>query len=544
MSERLDTLMEEARRRLLGQHLAEQLAHRLRLALALGVVLIAGDRLWRLSFEPWWLVGALLLVALAAAAGFAWRRRLTPHAAALVLDERLGLSERLSSALALRDSAPNGALLAPLWADAERCAGGLDLRRALPHRWPGEARVCGVLLLLLAVVGAMPRLAVWRTEADLATEMVSRQVGSELDQVAREVEAKAGPEQERARRQAQRLRREALRLRRARMGKQQALRRLEKLNRDLQQQRETLAGRRLRTTGREARRDLRRMGEVGEALGEQLEDPRAAAAGELLRELARKARDGKLTKEERQRAAEELEQAAKALSGSRYQSLAGQLADAAKALNGSGEQAAEALEKAAKGAGQGGEAEQELLEQLQEYVQGGKNALGDAEGLRDEALREHGGQCPDGLCQPGEGDGGEGQGSGRGGRAGRSRGPGTTNEEAESTPSEGAPQSPYQPGDSPDDPTKAEYERLYAPRRTETMQSDERVRGRAGRAGGFRTEQGPRDAPGLSDSRVPYYDVVGEYRAEADEALARGDIPVTERHRVKRYFDELQEGRR
>ncbi len=544
MSAGLDQLVGAARRRLIRQRLAERLAAALRPALVCGVLLLGADKLWRLRFEPWYPILALLAVAALAGLWAGWPRRLTAHRAALILDERLHSSERLSSALALRDAGYDGPLLAPLLADAEAHAAGLDLRTVLPIRWPTAARASLVLLALLLALPLVPRLSLWRSETDLATELVTRQVGEELVEKAESVQTKADQHGAReARRAADKLLREALKLRRARLDKAEALRRMETLRSELQQQRERLAGQPLERTARQARRDLRQAGELAQQVADQLEDPQRDAAQRLLEELANQVAAGKLTPDEARQAAESLQRAAEALQQTPYQQQAEQLAKAAEALadcerSGSSpsacDKAGDALRDAAEALTGGGglTPDQELLDDLQEHLEQGKGAVGDAEGIKRESDRR-GGQCPDGLCEPNDGPLGP---------AGRSRGPGSTNQEASPSPAEGAPQSPYQEGDSPPDTgPPSEYERLYAPRRTETLQHDEKATAKPQQGGQYASGEGPRDAPMLDDSKVPYYEVLGEYEAAADDAITKGTIPLTERARVKSYFDHLQQ---
>lgn len=539
MDKGIDEVVHSARRRFNALAVERRVARILRYALVAAVILLVADKLWRLRFEPWPVVATVVILAIVAGYTLAWRGRIGNLDAALILDEALGLDERLSSAVAVRARRAAQPLREAILTEAERHLADLDLRRALPRTWPGETKVCLALLALALATSLLPRLGVWRSEADRAIELVTRQVGQELYDTARRLERDAaGKDADRVRAQARRVMREALRLRRARMNKEEALRRLERLSQELTAERERLAGHPLRKTGQEARADLRGLGELERDLAEALENEAMTAARELLAEKARQLREGKADVQAARDLAEQLGRAAEALAGSPHQELAEKLNRAAEALRraaGGSESdrrdAADALDDVADTLrDQAGSFDsQDQLEELWGECQGGKGATGDCERIYDDSQRRLGGRFPDGLCDR------------YNGYAGRNRGPGSTNEGALPTPSEGAPQQPYQPGDSPPDDSRAEWEQLYAPRRTESLQHDERAGGRLGRGGNVRTTAGPREAPHLSDARVPYYKVIGEYQSQADEALSRGDIPITERQRVKRYFEELRE---
>ncbi len=54
-----------------------------------------------------------------------------------------------------------------------------------------------------------------------------------------------------------------------------------------------------------------------------------------------------------------------------------------------------------------------------------------------------------------------------------------------------------------------------------------------------------RAAPDPGDrSKVPYYEVIGEYSRAAEEALDREDVPPAYRRTVRDYFDALNSGAR
>ena len=44
----------------------------------------------------------------------------------------------------------------------------------------------------------------------------------------------------------------------------------------------------------------------------------------------------------------------------------------------------------------------------------------------------------------------------------------------------------------------------------------------------------------ISGSKVPYYEVIGEYSKTAEQALDTEDVPPTYRGAVRDYFDALQ----
>ena len=96
--------------------------------------------------------------------------------------------------------------------------------------------------------------------------------------------------------------------------------------------------------------------------------------------------------------------------------------------------------------------------------------------------------------------------------------------------------------DQPFIPLNAEAAKLYAPRTTETSGPLQRVRARVGPQGRMMaiTEKG---APvKVTESRVPYYEVIADYSKAAEEALSREEVPPTYRTTVRNYFSALQSG--
>lgn len=570
---RLDKLVDRAQRRLWWQRLERQTTAGLRLALGFGVILLGADRLWRLRFEPWWVIGTGLALAVLAGVALAWRRRISRLGAAATLDERLHLAERLSSALALRGS--DHPLVARLWADAEDRAAGINLRQALPWPRDTELRTCLVLLALLIGVALLPRCTFWRSETDVATELVSRQIGKELAEIAEEVAASAEERNAEAAKQAAReVLRQALALRQGRLSKEEALRRLEQASQQVDEARQALAGRPVPRTAREVQQALAAQGghaaKLSEALAQQAFDQARRQLEALQQQLQERMKTGELTADELRQVAQQLQQMAQAMQGSAYGKQAEALAQAAQQLAQAAEAAAqaeaagqsgqpaqaaqaaaaEAMAHAQQAMGQAAQSMSELsatdmasqaeLDQLLESTMAGKQAMGAAERLAQDGesptgLAQGNGGQPTAGSQPGQAE----QANDRAGQAGRGFGPGSTNEAASGGRDSDSVEQQAD-GQSPADNRRADYERLYAPRRTDTNMTDQRSPGMVGPGGRSTATSGPTQAPQLDDARVPYADVLDNYQAEADDALSRGDIPLTERQRVKRYFDALQ----
>jgi hypothetical protein len=133
---------------------------------------------------------------------------------------------------------------------------------------------------------------------------------------------------------------------------------------------------------------------------------------------------------------------------------------------------------------------------------------------------------------------GSGSGSGAGKGAGKGSGDGTgTAEGSGSGMGTG-------PGDSHGNlPPDAPGASLYSPRTTPTSGEKTHVSTMMRKGGGPTVSTSEKAAPDrTSDSRVPYYEVVGDYSKQAEEALSREEVPPAYRSTVKGYFNALQPG--
>ena len=101
-------------------------------------------------------------------------------------------------------------------------------------------------------------------------------------------------------------------------------------------------------------------------------------------------------------------------------------------------------------------------------------------------------------------------------------------------------------GSQPFVPPNAPGASLYAPRTTETSGSLARVPGQVRPSPeGTMSVTSEKGAPTTgSDSRVPYYEVIGDYSKAAEEAIAREDVPPAYRSTVREYFKALEAGKK
>mgnify|MGYP005845096023 CR=1 FL=1 len=128
----------QARRRLILQQFLAALPWSLLAALLAPAVAQAVPKLWALGVEPtawtaWWVGGALGAGAIAAAVWTALAR-LDPLDAAVEIDRRFGLKERVSSAISLPPSERQTDMARALLEDAARRLEGLDIRDGFPVR--------------------------------------------------------------------------------------------------------------------------------------------------------------------------------------------------------------------------------------------------------------------------------------------------------------------------------------------------------------------------------------------------------------------------
>ncbi len=104
--------------------------------------------------------GGVVLVGLLAGLGYGLLLRVPASDVARLADRTFALHDRLATALELARSDDRNPLAAFVIRDAVAQVGGLDLRRAVPWRWPREARFIPIPVLVLAGLPYLPPLPI------------------------------------------------------------------------------------------------------------------------------------------------------------------------------------------------------------------------------------------------------------------------------------------------------------------------------------------------------------------------------------------------
>ena len=538
------------------------LRRRVRLLLALrlaavGIALIAGLAapavlLARLSgiWYPPLLPEAALLAALVTSLllGLVWP--LPDSALALSADRRLGLADRIASAILFARAGLPSAMQRAEVADALHHLQRTRPAEGYPVRAYRATKAAALCLAALFSFQLLPIPALFLSPRERDEKALLHEQAARLYPLAQRLEDAARENEDlEAERLAGRLKKLAQQLDRGQLQKSQALVQLAQLHTDLQRAENRLA-RAPRRTAAQAADDLTKAARDNTAskaiqLAEQAEKSGDRESADEFRRLAREAR--------RADNLAQLQNIASRLSdrASQLGALAQAFADADFNLS------EDALQQLAEASAEwSGQLTQEELDALADELEALAEMLQDtdlaevadllkkaAECLRAgdcEGAAKYLAQCQGKLasCELGAACS-----SCKGGLAGilaRLRG------RALASPlrATGASAGTCAGGitDQPFIPLNAEAAKLYAPRTTETSGPLQRVRARVGPQGRIMaiTEKG---APvKVTESRVPYYEVIADYSKAAEEALSREEVPPTYRTTVRNYFSALQSG--
>jgi DNA segregation ATPase FtsK/SpoIIIE-like protein len=517
------------------------------------------DRLWGVT---WPAETALypLLTACGAAALVAVIWPLPDRLMAASADRRLGLWDRLTTAVELSDELyPTGMQRAQIF-DAIRRLGDLSAIRAYPVRFDRMTKVMLGCLAALAVVQFAPIPALLLSEREQEERAELKIVAQELEPAVEQLKDQADEaDDEETEEAAERLERLTQRMERGRVTKREALLELSELEEKLDRLDREIDRPSLKTARQTAQ-------EIGERGREEM-----AEKAEKLAERARQQGDSQLEK----RMQEAAEKARKAQSASEMREIGSELERAA-AQTGT-KLAPTAMLDAVSVALENEEWDEALnsLEDLQEMLSGDDLELTKeqaeelakrmeelAEKLKDTELSEmseclkKAAECMrQGDCKGAAQCLGQAAKAGRSGLGAAKLGKGVSemraaaDRAAASLRRPGAAQSQGgQGGVGPDDgsqtqvPPNADGAALYAPRENPMDVDPEQVRSGV-RPGGEAYATPTRGAPDrVDESRVPYYEVIGDYSRAAEDALEREEVPPAYRATVREYFDSLQGG--
>ena len=244
-----------------------------------------------------------------------------------------------------------------------------------------------------------------------------------------------------------------------------------------------------------------------------------------------------LSQEEIGSLADQLEEASRTLEDSNPE-LAQQMAEAAQALrDGNIQEAQQALQQAAQALANTGQqiAQSQAASQAAGQVSQGQDRLIQAGGSQGQQAQ---------VGQPGQGQGSQMQGSNnQSGNSSQGTG-GSGAGEGESAGQEG--QGPEAGADPIGQDNKAgdggmrSYEEIFAPQRLGGSGGEEVNLPGSGQPGDQIMGQGDTTPGDPNASRVPYVDVLAEYTEAYRQAIESGQVPVTMRALVRKYFSSLE----
>lgn len=470
----------------------------------------------------------------------------TLAAAAVETDQRSGLAERLSTAMALAARAETDPVVRAVERDAVAHAAQIRVGQLFRFEWPWEGRYLSLPLIALVAALALPEFDLWERREEIEQHkellaLMSKQA-AKLKDIKDKIAEGAGDDKEWDDLEAQ-FDQAAQELTKPKMTKPKAMAKLSKLAQALEERRQKLAGK----GKNKLPRDLERKLELTKKVAEAMNKGDLEAAAEELQKLAEKLADGDLSDELKQKLTNELKALMDALQ-KKNPELAKALAEAAEKLSDNDlAQAAKSL----RDAGLNLKELQQMLDQIQKMdmalaqLAKLKKDLGDKKGphsvcrgcgtqLQCESPlcdKLAGGECPmgdkcphaKGFCSACtamgmqyaqlygmEGMGQGGKGKGKGGKGGGMGGPGR---------GRGG-----EVGELPD--PNVDFE----PSKIKGMQD------KAKPLGLFFT----RGAGKKGKSKVKAVEVVREFRQAAEDALTKERIPAGYKNYIRQYFNTIE----
>lgn len=280
------------------------------------VAALALPKVWPVSLNArnWlagWAIGSLL-VGVFAALVHTWLTRRSVLDAAIEIDRRCGLKERISSAMAIAASEADSEAGRALLADARQRIDGLELRAAFPLRvrWPAIVPLFPALLgaLIALLLPDAVRTGAQASAGDLASQQKiqrsAKELSHKLAQRVAQLEDKGNTQAEELLKQ---LRKAADEMARSKeVDRKQALVKMNELARQIEKRRESLGG------ADELQRQLERLKDFekgpADRIAEALRRGDAKQAIQELQRLQEQLASGKLTDQEKQQLAKQLQE--------------------------------------------------------------------------------------------------------------------------------------------------------------------------------------------------------------------------------------------
>lgn len=219
----------------------------LTITLAIAAALVAVDKFWPMPLEPWaWPAGAVAVGVVAALAA-AWAQRRDRVAAAIELDRRFGLRERVSTCLSLDAQHLASPAGQAVLRDAEKHAKKVDVAERFGvsvTRW--AALPLAPAAVALAVALLVEPWAATTTPAIASTVAAKAQVKKSTAKLKNQVQDKRRLAEEQGLKEAQELLRKleesTAELAKGDIGKKDALAQMNDLSKQLEERRKELAG--------------------------------------------------------------------------------------------------------------------------------------------------------------------------------------------------------------------------------------------------------------------------------------------------------------
>ncbi len=314
---RIEYQVRAARRRLILGRFGKALCVTLFAALIVATIAVAAPAIWvmEVDFNTWsqtWIVGSLV-AALLAAVGYALSTAPTQTAVATEVDRRFGLRERLSSSLTLDDRDRDSDFGLALMADAEKRAAQLEIadRFALkPSRlgWLPISLVPVLAIVLLLVEPAQQSNASSTSKTDIEQVKQVKKVAEQLKRRIQQQKRKAAAEGlKEAKELFEKMEADLDKLANKKsMDRKEAMIAMNDLKKELEERRGQLG------SSEEMRKMMAQMKglEAGPAdkVAKSIEKGDFGQAKEMVKQLAKQMRDGKLSEQQKQQLKKQIEQ--------------------------------------------------------------------------------------------------------------------------------------------------------------------------------------------------------------------------------------------